>query len=523
MKKLPVTIKDFKKIINEGYLYIDKTRDIYNLINSEYDYAFLSRPRRFGKSLTVSTMEEIFSGNKEIFKDLWIYTSDHDWKKYPIIKIDFSMIGSFDSVVFSKGIADTLDNIAKHYDVDISSYITPESKLVELLNKLYEKEKTKAVVLIDEYDVPLNRNLKNINLALQNQDILRDFFSVLKGKDTHIHRLFVTGVTKISNTSLFSGPNNIKDISLLNKFSTIVGYTQEELESYFLPYIKESSKKFIEKDITLIEAIKIWYNGFKFSEYGQKVYNPFSITNFFTDAQDKPHLDVYSFDNYWISSGTPKFLIDIASEKSNHNKLLQIINDLTDKGYITLLKSQLQSLKLESLPIDSLLFQSGYLTIDSFESGEYLLKYPNKEIEESLSKYLLASLINSDEDIVYNYAIEMRRALNSNNLTRFFEQLDSLFATVPYDYQPDFNKENIYNSTILLITKVIGFEPIPEFHTGQGKADLIFKTDKYIFVFEYKFNKSSSEEAFDQIIDKEYYRRFMHGNRRIILVGINLN
>ncbi len=298
MKKLPLGIQTFTEIIKEDYLYVDKTQHIAELIQAG-DYLFLSRPRRFGKSLLVSTLFELFSGNKALFQGLSIY-DQIEWQSYPVIVIDFNAISCGDEEIFKTSLLSFLDDIAAEYDLKLSKLFVKD-KFAELIKKIHDKTGQKVVILIDEYDKPIVNSIEDIDRATKNREILRDFFVVLKSSDAFLRFVFLTGVSKFARVSIFSDLNNLRDISLSPQFSTLLGYTQNELESDFAQHIQSLCFKLGIKKAPLLAQIKTWYDGYSWDAKNQ-VYNPFSILNLFTEQQ---------FDNYWFASGTPTFLMSL--------------------------------------------------------------------------------------------------------------------------------------------------------------------------------------------------------------------
>src|SRR3990167_6603492 len=303
MKKLPVGIQSIEEIIRDGYIYVDKTQFAKKLI-TEGKYYFLSRPRRFGKSLFLNTLEEILSGNKELFKECQIYESDYDWQIYPVIFFDFSLIANRDPIEFKESLKRKLQNIGTEYGLSITAPTVQEG--LEALVVGLSKENNRVVILIDEYDQPIINNLKHLEIAEQNRDLLKDFFGTIKGLDKYLKFTFFTGVSKFSQVSLFSGPNNLTDITMDPEYGEMMGYTEEEVKQSFNKHIQSITKernllgkKTSEREI--LDEIRQWYNGYRFSERESSVYNPYSTLRFL--AQGKT-------ESYWYSTGTPSFLID---------------------------------------------------------------------------------------------------------------------------------------------------------------------------------------------------------------------
>ena len=372
MKRLPTDVSTFSIMINDGYQYVDKTEQIYSLI-TRGRYYFLSRPRRFGKSLLVSTLKELFLGNKELFKDLWIgKNTDYNWQEYPIIDLDFSRIPRTNFQELRDGINAELRYIAKSYSVEIEQWNTPEQTLRYLILELAKK--SKVVILIDEYDKPILDHIKNIDEAHAQREVLRSFYTVIKGMDQYIHFVLLTGVTKIGQTSVFSGLNNLNDITMKPEAATLLGYTQQELENNFGEYLERFAQKKQTTVQGILDQMRTWYNGYCFTKNGAKVYNPFSVTYCLHDKD---------FANYWIKSGTPKFLIDLIS------KTPEELENIEKKELST---SSLEVFNIEKIHLISVIFQAGYYTIQSYnpETNKYLIGYPNREVQEAFTLRLLS-------------------------------------------------------------------------------------------------------------------------------------
>lgn len=369
MKNLPLGQQTFKDIIDENKLYVDKTKEIYTLIsNNEGKYYFLSRPRRFGKSLLVSTLKEIFLGNKELFKGLWIYDKI-EWSESPIIHIDFTdMLYTEGIDGFKISFLSNIKRIGKSYNIELEENNYKDA-FKELIINL--SVNGKVVILIDEYDKPIVNFIENIEIANKMKDILKNFYETIKSNDEYIKFAFLTGVSKFAKLSVFSGLNNLRDITLEEKFSTITGYTENELFTYFNEYIKETSLKLEIKETELKDDLKTWYNGYSWDGVNF-VYNPFSILSIFT---------IQELNNYWFKSGTPTLLIKLIKEKNIDIKTLENLEVSTNFS---------ESFELDNINIESLLFQTGYLTIKKINSYDrfektYILNYPNLEVKESMN------------------------------------------------------------------------------------------------------------------------------------------
>lgn len=508
-KNLPLDVSNIVKMITDGYIYVDKTKQIYELITRGNLY-FLSRPRRFGKSLFISTLREIFLGNRQLFQNLWIGKSDYEWPKHPVIELDFSQLSYKSADALTADLSWTLESIAEKHGFSIASapsLVTKLSSLVDQLSKIGS-----VVILIDEYDYPLLRTLHTPETAKPLRDELSAFFAAMKGCDSKglLRAIFITGVTKFSKTSIFSGMNILNDISLDSNMATLLGYTEEEIQNYFkkpIALFSENKKIPIE---TLMKEMKEWYNGYKFSEnnHEQKVYNPFSILYY---------LQKQKLENYWFESGTPSFLIELVKKHYlpiDYHKALET----TTVSHMSLGAFDVET----ELPLTTLLFQTGYLTIKSYNSElrAYILGFPNQEVRLSLSLHLMALSTHRNSDQVNLTIFSLLSALHENDINAFCQQLQVLFATIPYDYY--LKKEAYFHSLFHLLTTLLGLDIQSEIHTSVGRIDLTLKTKGRIFVFEFKFGHSG-QEALQQIEELRYYERYLSEKKPITLVGLSFN
>jgi len=497
MKKLPLGIQSFEKMILQNYLYVDKTEYIYNLITSG-TYYFLSRPRRFGKSLLVSTLKELFLGNKELFKGLWIdKNTDYDWQEYPVIDLDFSRIPHLSSQELRRSINNRLEDIALNYGISGSKKEIPEETLAHLITQL--SKKNKVIILIDEYDKPILDHIKNIEEAEAQREILRSFYTVIKGMDKYIHFVLLTGVTKIGQTSIFSGLNNLNDITMKPEAATLLGYAQQELENNFGEYLERFAQ---EKQTTvqgILDQMRTWYNGYCFTKNGAKVYNPFSVTYCLHDKD---------FANYWIKSGTPNFLIDLISK--NPQELKNIEKKELGAG-------SLEVFSLEKIHLVSVLFQTGYYTIHSYnpETNRYLIGYPNREVQESFTEYLMIAFTHTDIVTVQETTSQCRTALLNKDLESFCDGLRTLFAHIPYNLH--IKREAYYHSLFQLLGTMLQLETTSEVATDKGRVDVVIVAQTYIYIFEVKFNKELGE-GIEQIERKRYYEKYKGLGKPIVLV-----
>jgi hypothetical protein len=502
VKGLPIGLQDFSDIVSNNMIYVDKTKFIYDLASSGNKYFFVSRPRRFGKSLTLSVFENLFKGNKELFKDTWIYDKWDFSQTFPVVRINLVDVNTESIENFYADLSDLLFFISQENDIFLESK-TLNGKFRELIIKLSRKFNKKVVVLVDEYEKPVLDNITNKDMAKKLRGILRNFYAVLKAQDENLRFVFLTGITKFTKTGIFSSLNNINDISLDKQFSTMFGYTQEELESYFKEYIDVTSKELnIEKSI-LLDEIKKYYNGFSFD--GDKfVYNPFSILQFFQKKE---------FKNFWFESGSPFFLYQYLKEKKVTYK------DLTSYPVSEL---DFSSHEIEDAPPNIFFAQAGYLTFKKriyygFEY-EYILDFPNLEVKNGFSKLLL----EASYDIPRNYIKEADRniylAFSNNNIDMAFDEIKRIISSVPYNLHK--KEESYYHSLIYTILASSGLNVKAEEASSTGKSDIVIEFNNRVYIIEIKMDKSA-KSALKQIKEKGYFSKYTQ--KKIILIGLNVN
>jgi len=505
MKKLPVSHQTFSEIMEENYLYVDKTGDIYNLLNSSGKYFFISRPRRFGKSLTVSTLKEIFSGNKELFKGLYIYDKI-EWNKYPVICIDFAkIVYSEGKEVFRKTLIDTLIKIGNFYNITLEKREFLKQSFEELIEKL--SKINRVVLLIDEYDKPIIDHITDIPKASENREVLREFYSVLKGSDEYIKFVFITGVSKFSRVSIFSGLNNLKDISLRREFSTLMGITQEELKTYFSLWIKELGHEEGLSEEETLEKIKYWYDGYSWDGI-IRLYNPFSILNLF---------DAKVFDNYWFTTGTTEFLMKLIKKEKY---------ELTGLEQVTVSKYIFDSYDIENIGLNSLLFQTGYLTVKAVDkkTGLYTLTCPNYEVKESVLNYFLSDFINKEVALVRPLYISLLQAFSEEKINEAIKIITGMFAKIPYTLHIE--AESYYHSLFYMILTLMGVKIDPEVLTDKGRIDGVLEFPDKVYIMEFKYGKGGSKmksllnKAIKQIKEKKYYERYAGEKRKVIFLAV---
>ncbi len=494
MKKLPIGISTLSEIINENYVYVDKTKTAFELIDSG-KYFFLSRPRRFGKSLFLDTLKEIFYGNKELFKGLYIYDK-YSFEKHPVIRISFGD-GKINNIQdFNQNIFEILDKNQNDLGVNFPEDYSLAGKFKKLIENAYKKYNKRVVILVDEYDKPILDNIENEEIAKEIRDELKGFYSVIKGADEYLKFVFLTGVSKFSKVSLFSGLNNLNDITLDQNFATICGYTQSELEYSFKEHLKGQD----------LDKIREWYNGYKW--LGESVYNPFDILLFIQKG--------YVFSNYWFSTATPTFLLKLIEK--NHYFIPNLENIILDE-------SVLGSFDVDNINLETLMWQTGYLTIDRVENllniREYYMKIPNLEVEMSLMSEISEFLTKSVES--KKHSNNMLRALLKKDMQSFENSLISLYASIAnnnFTNNKMYEYEGYYVSVFYSYIKALGLDIKNEDPSNKGRIDITIILPETIFIMEFKTDGGG---ALKQIKEKKYHQKYVDTGKEIMLIGIEFD
>lgn len=501
-KKLPVGVQSFGKMIRQGYIYVDKTQYIYNMLSSGSQYYFLSRPRRFGKSLLISTLKELFNGNRELFEGLWIHDKV-EWTTYPVIHIDFSNLNYETPDQLKNSLSRMLDRCAEEYKVSIDRDSDYKLKFAELIRNL--SAINPVVILVDEYDKPIIDMVDRRDVALMNRDILRNFYSTIKGSDEYLRFAFLTGVSKFSRVSVFSGLNNLRDITLSKEFSTLLGYSEEEIHHYFQDRIEVASEHLNAEPEALMKTIAGWYDGYSW-DGDRFVYNPFSMLNFFQE---------FRFDNYWFSSGTPSMLVKLIAD---NNIPIPTLEDMVANSTV------LDSFDIENMEVASLLFQTGYLTIKKTsgppDNRIFHLSFPNREVKESFHQHLLKDFTHQQLSQSLRILTQLKRTLNEDNLEEFFGTITSLFSSIPYNIFIA-RKEAYYHTVIYLALTLLEAEIHAEVQTNNGRLDAVIHTDTSIYIMEFKID--SPTQALSQIKEKQYHQKYLPTSKEIKLVGVGFN
>lgn len=488
IQKYPIGIQHFQVLREGGYVYVDKTEQIFNFAES-VGFFFLSRPRRFGKSLLLDTMQCLFEGKKELFAGLWIEDRWNWAETFPVVRISFSNMG-IQELGLEEAIATELDKVANSYQLEL----TQEGNALRFREIILTLAKiNKVVILIDEYDKPIIDTLKDRALAEQNRATLKTLYSVLKDLGGKTRLLFITGVSKFSQVSIFSDLNNLADLSLHRSYGTLTGITQTELEQYFSEELKQCDKA----------EVRRWYNGYTW-DLKNRVYNPFSILNFFSD--------INHFRNYWFATGTPTFLID---ELKKHQ--------LTHFEEVQVTENVLNEFNFERLNPYSLLYQTGYLTLESYNHRDllYTLRIPNQEVSFSLNSYLLDAYRNDPFNTSTNLIARLRKAFEQNDFEHFQEDLNEVFQCIDYQFWEK-NLEKFYHGIVHLTFNLIGIFLDSEVKTNRGRCDAVVKTDDHIFVLEFKLNQSA-QVALDSIFERGYLEKFKNMGKGLVAMGVNFD
>lgn len=497
-KRLPIGLQDFRSIIEGDYKYIDKTRYIHKMATSG-KYFFLSRPRRFGKSITIATLQELYLGSKELFKGLWI-EDNWDWnKKNPVLRISFTSIG-YESLGLEAALEQELHTQAEKKEIQLKKAgIGPLFK--ELLETLAEQGK--VVVLIDEYDAPIINFLgRDLEKAIQNRNLLREFYTVLKDLDAYVELVFLTGVSKFSKVGIFSGLNNLRDLTMDAQYATMLGYTQEELESNFVEEIELAAEKLKLSRAELLDQMRLWYNGYRFEEDAIRVYNPVSSNLFFEQQK---------FQNFWFATGTPSFLVNILKAEG-----------VFDLHFPATSLAGFESFELDQIKPIALLFQTGYLTIQSKdEDGLVSLDYPNKEVRDSMLEVLIEGFVGVDAELSPALIIKMRNAFRANDLERVILILQEVFKKLPFFLHERY-PEKFFHAAIHLLFSYLGVRIHSEVCTSDGRIDSLVETDSHIYILEYKLNRSA-QAALEQIKQKRYYEAYWNVGKPVVGVGVNFS
>ncbi len=498
-KVYPVGIQNFEKIRKDDFFYIDKTALIYKLVNNGR-YFFLSRPRRFGKSLLISTLEAYFEGKRELFEGLAIEKLEKDWVKRPVLHLDLNTEKYETPESIENILNDTLCQWEKIYGTEPSETSLP-LRFKGIIRRANEKTGHRVAILVDEYDKPMLQAIGNEELQRSFRSTLQAFYSVIKTMDGYIKFAFLTGVTKFGKISSL---NNLMDLSMWNDYVALCGITEQELRDNFKEGIEELAKAQRMTYEETCAVLKENYDGYHFTEDSIGIYNPFSLLNTFAKRK---------FGNYWFETGTPTYLVELL--KMHDYDLHEMAHVETDEDTL----NSVDSSSTNPIPV---IYQSGYLTIKEYDQrfGTYRLGFPNREVEEGFMKFLLPFYANITKvDTTFNIQ-KFVREIESGDYDSFFRRLQSFFADTPYELIRDL--ELHYQNVLFIVFKLIGFYVKAEYHTSNGRIDLVLQTNDFIYIMEFKLN-GTAEEALRQIDEKNYAQPFASDPRKLFKIGINFS
>ncbi len=501
-RRYPIGIYTFEEIVGGNYLYVDKTAHVYNIAH-EFKYVFLSRPRRFGKSLLVDTLQCYFEARKGLFEGLNLAQMETEWVKHPVLRFDMSSIKSKNVQYVESGLDTLLLNYEKTYGID-NPRKTFGDRLQALINAAYAQTGQKVVLLIDEYDSPMLEVFHDKEKLTEVRDILRNFYSPIKICDAQLRFGFITGITKFSQMGIFSGINNLKDISMLDDYSDICGISKEELLTQCKPDIEAMAEKMQCSYSEMTGKLTEYYDGYHFSKNSKDVFNPFSLINAFNDN---------SLDFYWYNSGTPTFLFE--QLKHFRTKLADLDGQKVLESSFSVSPEYADS----ALPV---LYQAGYLTIREYDQRfrQFTLGYPNKEVRIGFLDALLPSVADVSDAAKGAVLIEVTTALEAGDVNAAMESIKAFIASMPYHY--DNTKEADFQTIMYIIFSLLGMYVKVEVSSALGRADAIVETKDYVYIIEYKVNQSA-DIALQQIEDKGYATPYLSDPRKLVKIGMSFS
>ncbi|MEZ4883358.1 MAG: AAA family ATPase [Chitinophagales bacterium] len=520
MKALALSNSDFKRLRTTDMLYVDKTQEIQRLLEDKGTYYFLARPRRFGKSLFISTLEAFFEGKKELFEGLYIYDKI-DWEKhgnYPVIRLNFSLIKSGGSKAeFEESIIDYLENFyAIPYNFD-RRYNNIKTYFFALVTHIYRQTGKQIILLIDEYDKPITDHIADDKRIEDNQEIMRDFYDTIKNLPGYWRMVFITGISKFARVSVFSVLNNLTDLSEHDPFHAILGFTRSEIEHYFAPHLQAFAEKEGKTVAELLDYLQFWYDGYSWDGI-HRIYNPYSVLS---------ALYYQKIEGYWYGSGTPKLLVDFILHRTYH-KNTPINKNAKSYENLRVESEFFKSKELEQLNINHLLYNTGYLTIDKTKSvdiiKEYYLTYPNYEVRWSFTAYLLYYFYKLPYDEVKLDANRLRSALQLGDMPQAISLIRRFFSNIPHELRKN-TDEAYYHALFQMLMMLIGVRIKSEESGSMGRADVVLRLPKKIYVIEFKHGKLGTMEtllnkAMQQIEENQYTAAFEGDKRRILKLAV---
>ena len=516
--KYPIGVQDFEGLIKDGYVYVDKTDLVYRLVNDGKIY-FLSRPRRFGKSLLVSTLKHYFLGHRELFKGLAIDGLETEWNEYPVFHLSFGGVNFSNSSAIDESLSMFIENAEKEYGIE-ERFKDYGIRFAAVLKAAHEKTGRRCVVLIDEYDKPLldvmdtelrvtDSDGNSLRLEEYNRNVLKGFYSVFKDADPDLKFVLLTGVTKFSQVSVFSGFNQPDDISMDSRYEALCGITLEEMLEVFHEPIHELAKKYKTDYDGMVEMLRKRYDGYHFSSEMTGVFNPFSLLNCF---------DKLEMRNYWFATGTPTYLMRLLSHSDKN------INELVGRYYE---ESQFIDYKADVERPLPMIYQSGYLTVKEYDidTRYYLLDFPNEEVRSGFIDMLASSYFSSGE-MVSSWIFNVNRDLRGGKIEEFLKKMTSLLSSVTYRFQRTqdaFECERYFQYTFYLIMQMIGhYNTMVEKETSEGRIDCVVECPNYVYVMEFKMD-GSAQSALKQIRERGYTKPYLTDKRKVFSIGVNFS
>ena len=510
---MPVGVQSFEAMRLGNFVYVDKTHFIPKLEKLSIAY-FLARPRRFGKSLFISTLQAYFEGRKELFKGLAIekFKAEvgSEWQSYPVLKLDLNAGNYRDSQELKLVLNAHIKDWCKQFGL-VQQFDVAHLNFAYIIKFLYEKFNQRVVILIDEYDKPLIATLENEELHEQYRSTLKAFYSVIKSSNDYIHLSFLTGVTKFSKVSIFSDLNNLYDISFDREYSSLCGITEEELLSNFAEEVQALANEYNQKYDEMLDVLRARYDGYRFSKKEERIYNPFSLFNVFAKKE---------LGDYWFESGTPTFMVHLFEQKAF------ALPDL--EGNITMSARSIDMYRLSYSNLVPLLFQSGYLTIKDYdrELDMYVLGYPNDEVKYAFIECLMMVYTSARKDPSGEFMIgDFLNSMRKGDIDRVLTLTKALMASIPYDSLPEdklFLREQNYQTTIYLIFRLLGQYVRTEVHSSVGRSDVEVETADSIYIFEFKVG-GKPQDAIAQIKETGYAEKHKASNKNIFLIGATIS
>ena len=499
--KYPIGIQTFEKIRTQKMEYVDKTTLVYNLANGTQNN-FLSRPRRFGKSLLVTTLQAYFEGKRELFEGLAMEKLEKDWDSFPVIHLDLSRGKYYEIARVRSVINNILLGFERKYCVTANKDDGFGDRLFGIIQAAHEQTGKQVVVLIDEYDAPMLDSISKPDLQAQIRNIMRDFFSPLKAQEGNLRFVFLTGITKFSQLSIFSELNNINNVSMDDEFDSICGITEEEMLSTFDEGIEEIAKANDMSRDEAVGALRRQYDGYRFSPHGKNIYNPYSLIN---------ALKKKNFNSYWFSTGTPTFLLELLQKNNISMPDLEGI-DATGEQF----DAPTEQIS-DPIPV---LYQSGYITIKDYEYGVFTLGFPNEEVRQGFNTFALNYIAPQYKRQSTSFGAKFGRAMRADDIDTAMEALKVFLAGFPYDIHH--NREDYYQAILYTVFVTLNFTIRAEVKVAKGRLDLLVSTASSIFVIELKLD-DSADKALAQIDTKDYALPYIADGRKLFKVGVNFS